>query len=90
MQNSPPRHRPALSENVEYSDFLYPKKRARLRRTSIYRTDHLNEERGSGRAIQHSAARGGELVHLMSSIYLVCVVQRTSETRQPRAQIDRL
>ena len=28
---------------------------------------------------------GGELVHLVSLVYLVCVVRRTSETRQTRA-----
>ena len=32
---------------------------------------------------------GGELVHLVSLVYLVCVVRRTSETRQTRAP-DRL
>src|SRR5205809_128327 len=35
------------------------------------------------------AARGGELVHLVSLVYLACVVRRTRETRQTRAP-DRL
>ena len=41
-------------------------------------------------ARNHFSARGGELVHLVSLVHLVCpvflvyVVRRTSETRQPR------
>ncbi len=31
-----------------------------------------------------TGARGGELVHLVSSVCLLCVVRRTSEPSQPR------
>jgi len=53
-----------------------------------------------GLAIQHSAARGGDLVQLAYLVYLVCLVylvslvcfvflaQGTKETRQTRHQID--
>ena len=58
-------------------------------RTKEWGQSALIQETGSGLAIEHSAARGGELVHLVSSACLVCVVRRTSETRQPRAP-DRL
>jgi hypothetical protein len=37
----------------------------------------------------HLAARGEDLVHLVSSVCLVCLVRRTRETRQTRAP-DRL
>jgi len=37
----------------------------------------------------HFPARGGDLVHLVSAVYLVCVVRRMRETRQTRAP-DRL
>jgi hypothetical protein len=46
----------------------------------------------SGLAIQHFAARGGDLVHLVYLVYLVFLVylvRRTRETRQTRAP-DRL
>jgi hypothetical protein len=46
-------------------------------------------EATSGLASQHFAARGGDLVHLVSLVYLVCVVRRMRETRQTRAS-DRL
>jgi hypothetical protein len=47
-------------------------------------------ELGSGPAIQHFSARGGELDNLVSLVHLVClvflvyVVRRTRETIQPR------
>ena len=41
----------------------------------------------SGLAIQHFAARGGDLVypvHLVCLVYLVCPVRQTRETRETR------
>ncbi len=50
-------------------------------------TLHLSSDRWevSKRVMNHFPARGGDLVHLVSSVCFVCVVRRTSETRYTRA-----
>src|SRR5437016_9552051 len=81
-----------------YASFLPPSKQptSALRfaghcRTELKRCPRRRCERedaGSGLAITHFAARGGELVclvYLVRLVYLVYLVQRTRETRQTRA-----
>ena len=47
------------------------------------------KDTGAGLAIQHFAARGGDLVYLVSSVSLVCLVRQTRETRQTHARVSR-
>ena len=54
-------------------------------------SNRVTTERNGVRSCNHThfAARGEGLVHLVSSICIVCLVRRTRETGQPRAP-DRL
>ena len=52
-------------------------------------TPSHRQQAGSGLAITHIAARGGDPAHLVSSVCRVCLVRRMRETRQTRAP-DRL